>query len=376
MVGKRAPFLSAALLVGAASAHAADLPLVSLEPWAPPAAVNAGLLLEPASTAGSGVLAVGLRSSYARRPVVTVGSAGAGGGGTIVSNRVTTVLDVSVGIGTRLELGAALPFVLWQSGDDPRLRASALRDMEILGKVNLVDNREGLWGLSLLGRATLPTGRDGSLAADGQLTASSRILVEYNLLIAAAQVSLGYGVRPASRDLSGLGLPGLSVGDMVPFSAGVSLKPGAFLDAIGRGHRVDLGVYGELPAGPTAPFSSGASAVSPVLLHLSDHVVFGDDGPFSVDVGVDLGLSRAVGVPDVRLAAGFSYTKRNKDQDGDGVPDALDACIDVPEDRDGFEDADGCPDIDDDNDGIPDAEDACPRTPGRENADPKRAGCP
>jgi outer membrane protein OmpA-like peptidoglycan-associated protein len=48
------------------------------------------------------------------------------------------------------------------------------------------------------------------------------------------------------------------------------------------------------------------------------------------------------------------------DNDGDGIPDISDACPDEPEDRDGFQDTDGCPDRDNDNDGIPDAADKCP----------------
>jgi outer membrane protein OmpA-like peptidoglycan-associated protein len=48
------------------------------------------------------------------------------------------------------------------------------------------------------------------------------------------------------------------------------------------------------------------------------------------------------------------------DLDGDGVPDASDACPDTPEDRDGFEDDDGCPDQDNDGDELLDHEDECP----------------
>jgi len=40
------------------------------------------------------------------------------------------------------------------------------------------------------------------------------------------------------------------------------------------------------------------------------------------------------------------------DRDGDGIPDELDKCPDDPEDRDRFEDQDGCPDPDNDKDGI------------------------
>jgi len=64
------------------------------------------------------------------------------------------------------------------------------------------------------------------------------------------------------------------------------------------------------------------------------------------------------------------------DMDGDGIPDDIDQCPRVPEDRDGFQDADGCPDDDNDHDGITDKLDKCPNEPedrdGFEDAD----GCP
>lgn len=43
------------------------------------------------------------------------------------------------------------------------------------------------------------------------------------------------------------------------------------------------------------------------------------------------------------------------DRDGDGVPDARDGCPDEPEDHDQFEDEDGCVDRDNDRDRVPDA---------------------
>jgi len=50
----------------------------------------------------------------------------------------------------------------------------------------------------------------------------------------------------------------------------------------------------------------------------------------------------------------------SRDRDRDGIPDHLDDCPGVPEDLDGFEDTDGCPDYDNDGDGIPDDMDLCP----------------
>jgi outer membrane protein OmpA-like peptidoglycan-associated protein len=50
------------------------------------------------------------------------------------------------------------------------------------------------------------------------------------------------------------------------------------------------------------------------------------------------------------------------DNDRDGIPDSADACPDAAEDRDGFQDRDGCPDLDNDGDGVSDARDLCPES--------------
>ena len=60
------------------------------------------------------------------------------------------------------------------------------------------------------------------------------------------------------------------------------------------------------------------------------------------------------------------------DKDGDGLNDDVDQCPNEPEDKDGFKDDDGCPDLDNDNDGSPDDRDDCPNDPGP----PENKGCP
>ncbi len=65
-----------------------------------------------------------------------------------------------------------------------------------------------------------------------------------------------------------------------------------------------------------------------------------------------------------------------KDSDGDGIPDDVDKCPNAPEDKDGFEDADGCPDPDNDKDGIPDAIDKCPNEAETKNGIDDDDGCP
>lgn len=64
------------------------------------------------------------------------------------------------------------------------------------------------------------------------------------------------------------------------------------------------------------------------------------------------------------------------DQDGDGVVDARDACPEQAEDRDGFGDEDGCPDMDNDRDGLADAADRCPLQAEDPDGFADTDGCP
>ena len=64
------------------------------------------------------------------------------------------------------------------------------------------------------------------------------------------------------------------------------------------------------------------------------------------------------------------------DLDADGITDDVDRCPHEPEDKDGFEDSDGCPELDNDKDGIADAQDKCPNEPEAINGLDDDDGCP
>ena len=64
------------------------------------------------------------------------------------------------------------------------------------------------------------------------------------------------------------------------------------------------------------------------------------------------------------------------DNDQDGIADKDDKCPNQAEDKDGFQDADGCPDPDNDGDGVPDAADKCPTQPETKNGYQDDDGCP
>lgn len=66
-----------------------------------------------------------------------------------------------------------------------------------------------------------------------------------------------------------------------------------------------------------------------------------------------------------------------QDRDGDGIPDSEDKCPDDPENYNGFEDHDGCPeDPDSDRDGVPDSKDTCPIDPEDPDKYLDADGCP
>jgi outer membrane protein OmpA-like peptidoglycan-associated protein len=65
-----------------------------------------------------------------------------------------------------------------------------------------------------------------------------------------------------------------------------------------------------------------------------------------------------------------------KDSDGDGLLDDVDQCPRKPEDKDGYQDEDGCPDEDNDSDGIHDPIDDCPMDPEDRDGTDDTDGCP
>lgn len=57
---------------------------------------------------------------------------------------------------------------------------------------------------------------------------------------------------------------------------------------------------------------------------------------------------------------GWNGTLKPQDKDKDFILDKFDACPEIAEDADNYEDSDGCPDLDNDHDAIPDSLDKCP----------------
>lgn len=80
------------------------------------------------------------------------------------------------------------------------------------------------------------------------------------------------------------------------------------------------------------------------------------------------GLSFTIGAPQT--------TPADADFDGDGIKGDDDKCVDDPEDKDKFEDTDGCPEKDNDKDGVEDVKDSCPDKAEDKDGFADEDGCP
>jgi hypothetical protein len=380
--------LGSALATAAAAAQ--TIPSVDARTWRPPSDADASMVLEPTNSAGPWRWNLGAWAQYAQDPVVYRDRSDMKV--TPVSHFVGLDLTMGLGLGDRFSVGLALPLALWQNGESlpspfvqgGAVPATALGDGSVLAKATLLSNdrggiRSGL-GLAAVADVEVPTGNRASFLSNGEVAGSLSVLAEYAVEVGALRAGLGYSARAGVRIWPGGGLDDVArFGNAIPWEIGLVVRPKLFAGVLDPGDRQlwELAAQGSVPGGPTAPFTAGAARLSPALLALDDRIALGArDADARILVGGEVGLDTAIGVPIVRAMVAFQWSPRRHDRDGDGVPDDRDECPDLPEDRDGVQDADGCPEDDADGDGIVDADDACPLVPGAASSDPKKNGCP
>ncbi len=127
-------------------------------------------------------------------------------------------------------------------------------------------------------------------------------------------------------------------------------------------------VFGGVPLGDHENFQP-VEALAGVKLYLARNSF--------LSLGAGTGLQPKKGAnPDFRGMIGIVFEPNIGDRDGDGLKDDVDKCPDDPEDFDGFEDEDGCPDPDNDRDGILDDDDKCPLIPEDKDGFQDEDGCP
>ena len=100
-----------------------------------------------------------------------------------------------------------------------------------------------------------------------------------------------------------------------------------------------------------------------------------EQAPYTLNAGYgEFGIGISY-MPQIRSSP-LEVAQGDGDRDGDGIPDSADKCPNEPEDKDMFQDDDGCPDLDNDGDGIPDDKDKCPLDPEDKDGFQDEDGCP
>ena len=306
---------------GVAQAQQVPAPDLNAQSYRPPVDAQHTLWTDDATLGPSGYLQSRLFFNYANDPLVYQYTDGE------EVRLLSDVLQADV-IGavsiSRLRLALDIPLILLTGGDSAQ--GGGIGDLALDLKGVVLDPGDGDTGLALSGRFTLPTASTASpVAAPG---------VGWELAAIATQqfgstlLAANLGTRGAPQTV----LENVEWNDQFFYRVGVgqelSSTAGLSLDLAGA-------------LNYKAPLSNPAGSPLEVLLGGWNRV----SDSFVLRAGIGSGLTRGIGSPDLRLVAGLTYDPpTSRDNDLDGIVNKDDACPDEPEDKDGYQDADGCPD--------------------------------
>ncbi len=317
--------------------------------------------------------------SYAHRPLTLRINDRDEDRGDVVKYRANVDLLLAVGFWNRLELGLALPVTLSQDTDDEVVSAGAVGaavgpgvgDLRIIAKVRLLTR--GPLSLALSLPLSVPSGSRPDMLGDEGVTLTPRAVASVETRSGfAVGFNAGYRIR-GDQSIDANAQDRVVIDDDIFLSLGVKLP-------ILR-DRVELVLDGFLSV--AVDEQDAEEVPAELLAGLRFHFGRG----ISANVGAGPGLTRGIGTPTFRLFTGLGYhytppkpqpkpQPKPKDSDHDGLLDRDDKCPSAPEDKDGFEDEDGCPDEDNDGDGIVDEHDRCVNDPEDKDGFEDDDGCP
>ncbi|MDH3199960.1 MAG: OmpA family protein [Myxococcales bacterium] len=274
---------------------------------------------------------------------------------------------------------------LYNVGAAPEgLRSQGIGDLQIHVKARLFSNR--WFGIAAILRAQFPTAKTDQFAGEPGVGLWPTAVFEFE-----PHEKIRLALEGGYRWNSGQGATFIWDGRSNP---GVGIPPGTATDP------VDTGAGNVFTYDDLITFGFGASfriarSLDLVLEYYGSQIAkeIGTKGTLSMEAlggfkyfvagNSFLYFGAGAGIPktgfqasDIRALLGIRYEPAIEDRDKDGIPDDKDACPDDPEDKDGFEDSDGCPDLDNDGDGILDVDDACPLVKEDYDGDRDEDGCP
>jgi outer membrane protein OmpA-like peptidoglycan-associated protein len=304
-------------------------------------------------------------------------------GGDIIANQLVGNVMASVGLGGIIDIGVVLPVFLIQEGDNPVVadvtdpvdNNVGIGDLRIVPKINLVNqdtyDDPGGFQLGILADISVPTGDEDNFQGGG-FSAEPRLAIGYGVSDwFDAAINVGYLIRDEGRFQNIEAKSHLTLGAGLDFGVGPDRGLRKLVHFVPE-------VYAEIHFNVDENLDTDDfNEETPVELIGGVKIFPVED--FLIEAGAGMGLVEGYGTPDWRVFAGIGYSPapdRVKDADGDGILDEDDECPQDPEDFDGFEDEDGCPDEDNDQDGILDVDDECPDVAEDMDGDEDEDGCP
>ncbi len=243
--------------------------------------------------------------------------------------------------------------------------AYGIGDIRLETRLQALDPSKFPVGLSGSLFLTVPSGSERAGLGRGLPGGGVRVALSQSWTRVHFAVNVGYVFYPRAT------IANLTTGDEITLGGGIGFTP--IIDKL----NVRLELDGSFNAGPNDDgderFGDPAHTPFEVLGSVEYKFPFG----LALRGGLGKGITPGFGATDFRFFVGASYAIfKPIDRDKDGIADPDDACKKEPEDMDGWEDSDGCPDPDNDGDGMADVADQCPDeaedADGWEDAD----GCP
>ncbi len=279
----------------------------------------------------------------------------------VVDQQIAVHAQAALGLFGFLQLGVDIPFYFITEGDLPTaFNESALGDVRFRAQASLfhTGDDDGGFGAGLLLDFTVPTGAEEYFVGSPGVTFGPRLALDGHF----GPLWIGGNFGALFREEARFGADGV-IGNALVFGLAAEVE-------ILRGMLLATGdIFGRTPAQ-----DFGSTPNTPVEGLLGGKLI--TTSGVQVTMAAGSGMLAGLGAPEFRMLFGVGYAERDDDFDDDGVDNSADACPEEAEDADGYEDGDGCPELDNDGDAIADGDDECPLSPEDMDGFEDEDGCP